>query len=160
MNNEEIKAQPIRIMPAYLWKEQRAWKLVEYYQQCEAEKWPFPEHLKDEYNSLLAEIALEREERLTGKKQIFKGWICVTDIAEIFLTESEVIGYNEKWIDEDYNPNGTRICFYSKDYKYWTIAVWNNEQDCYSTRVTTNIYGDMYPIEEPPTHILPITKKR
>ena len=24
----------------------------------------------------------------------------------------EVIGYNRDWVDEDFNPNGTRVCFY------------------------------------------------
>ena len=44
----------------------------------------------------------------------------------------EVIAYNEKWIDEDFNPNGTRIGFLNGDGNF-TSATWNNEQDCYDT---------------------------
>lgn len=44
----------------------------------------------------------------------------------------EVIAYNEKWIDEDSNPNSTRIGFLNGDGNF-TSATWNNEQDCYDT---------------------------
>lgn len=43
----------------------------------------------------------------------------------------EVIGYNQDWVDEDFNPNGTRVCFY--DDTGWYSAKWNNDQDSYST---------------------------
>lgn len=43
----------------------------------------------------------------------------------------EVITFNEKWIDEDFNPNGTRIGFLQDD--GFISATWNNEQDCYDT---------------------------
>lgn len=46
----------------------------------------------------------------------------------------EVIAFNEKWIDEDYNPNGTRVGFISDDSgEVFISATWNNEQDCYDT---------------------------
>lgn len=51
----------------------------------------------------------------------------------------EVIGYNEKWIDEDFNPNGTRVGFIQDD--GFTSASWNNEQDCYDT---CYVEGDDY----------------
>lgn len=41
----------------------------------------------------------------------------------------EVIAFNEKWIDEDFNPNGTRVGFMQDD--GFVSATWNNEQDCY-----------------------------
>lgn len=43
----------------------------------------------------------------------------------------EVIAFNEKWIDEDFNPNGTRVGFMQDD--GFISATWNNEQDCYDT---------------------------
>ena len=41
----------------------------------------------------------------------------------------EVIAFNEKWIDEDFNPNGTRVGFIQDD--VFISATWNDEQDCY-----------------------------
>lgn len=43
----------------------------------------------------------------------------------------EVIGYNKEWIDEDYNPDGTCICFID-DLGHWSIAMWNNITDEWS----------------------------
>ena len=43
----------------------------------------------------------------------------------------EVIAYHHKWVDEDFNPNGTRIGFLSDD--GFVSAVWLNEHDCYET---------------------------
>lgn len=43
----------------------------------------------------------------------------------------EVIGYNKAWINEDFNPSGTRIGFLS-DVGFHS-AKWNNDQDCYDT---------------------------
>lgn len=45
----------------------------------------------------------------------------------------EVIAFNEKWIDEDFNPNGTRVGFLQDD--GFISATWNNEQDCYEDEV-------------------------
>ena len=43
----------------------------------------------------------------------------------------EVIAYNHKWVDEDFNPNGIRIGFLSDD--GFISAFWWDEQDCYET---------------------------
>ncbi len=43
----------------------------------------------------------------------------------------EVIGYNKEWVNEDFNPSGTRIGFLS-DIGFQS-AKWNNDQDCYDT---------------------------
>ena len=43
----------------------------------------------------------------------------------------EVIAYNHKWVDEDFNPNGIRIGFLYDD--GFTSAFWWDEQDCYET---------------------------
>ena len=43
----------------------------------------------------------------------------------------ELIAVDEKWIDEDFNPNGTRVGFIQDD--GFVSATWNNEDDCYDT---------------------------
>lgn len=43
-------------------------------------------------------------------------------------TGTMVDGFNEIWINEDFNPEGIRECFLN-DEKYWTSAEWNNDQD-------------------------------
>ena len=43
----------------------------------------------------------------------------------------EVIAYHHKWVDEDFNPNGTRIGFLSDD--EFISAAWLDEHDCYET---------------------------
>lgn len=43
----------------------------------------------------------------------------------------EVIGFSERWIDEDFNPNGTRVCFKHDD-GTWTSAKWIDYLDTYS----------------------------
>ena len=43
----------------------------------------------------------------------------------------EVIAYHHKWVDEDFNSNGTRIGFLSDD--GFISAFWWDEQDCYET---------------------------
>ena len=42
----------------------------------------------------------------------------------------EVIAFNRKWIDEDFNPNGTRIGFLNENDDF-TSVYWWDEQDCY-----------------------------
>ena len=42
----------------------------------------------------------------------------------------EVIAFNRRWIDEDFNPNGTRIGFLNENDDF-TSAYWWDEQDCY-----------------------------
>ena len=41
----------------------------------------------------------------------------------------EVIAFNKEWIDEDFNPNGTRVGFMQDD--GFVSATWNSENDCY-----------------------------
>ena len=43
----------------------------------------------------------------------------------------EVIGYNKEWVDEDFNPSGTRAGFLS-DIGFHS-AKWVNDHDCYTT---------------------------
>lgn len=44
---------------------------------------------------------------------------------------AEVIAYHHKWVDEAFNPNGTRIGFLT--YEGFISAYWWDEQDCYKT---------------------------
>lgn len=43
----------------------------------------------------------------------------------------EVIAFNKKWIDEDFNPNGTRVGFLGDD--GFISAEWEDEWDEYVT---------------------------
>lgn len=43
----------------------------------------------------------------------------------------EVIAFNKKWIDEDFNPNGTRVGFLGDD--GFISAEWDDECDEYET---------------------------
>lgn len=42
----------------------------------------------------------------------------------------EVIGFSPNWIDEDFNPNGTRACFLLDD-DTWISARWLDYHDSY-----------------------------
>ena len=43
----------------------------------------------------------------------------------------EVIAYHHKWVDEDFNPTGTRVGFLGGD--GFISAFWWDYQDCYET---------------------------
>ena len=60
----------------------------------------------------------------------------------------DVIGFNQEWIDEDFNPNGTRICHQNElSESGWTSLAWNNDQDGWFDR------------DEPaPTHFMYVPK--
>lgn len=64
----------------------------------------------------------------------------------------EVLGFNEKWVDEDFNPDGVCLCFLGDD-RMWTVAVWCDSCDewhtMYSKRWTDN---EEQVVIEPPTH--------
>jgi hypothetical protein len=48
-----------------------------------------------------------------------------------------LIGYSKEWIDEDFNPRGTRECFKIQGGEEWISAKWNDYHDCYDTDNTT-----------------------
>jgi hypothetical protein len=79
-------------------------------------------------------------------------WISVDD--KLPIDGCEVIGFNEKWIDEDFNPNGTRICGYN-DGICWIIVRWNPSQDCWMTDFT----DDSDCQSEIPTHWMSIKQR-
>ena len=57
-------------------------------------------------------------------------WIKIEELYDI-LEGEEVIGYNPAWIDEDFNPNRTRVGFFTE--VGFTSVKWNDSQDCYDT---------------------------
>lgn len=58
-------------------------------------------------------------------------WIKVTD--RLPQPGIEVICFNPAWIDEDFNPNGTRCGFLNGDKETFTTAYYWAYQDCYMT---------------------------
>lgn len=59
-----------------------------------------------------------------------------------------VSGFNELWIDEDFNPKGIRECFVD-DNGNWTYSKYCYQHDCYHTRTIDNFGTEGY---LPPTH--------
>lgn len=55
----------------------------------------------------------------------------------------EVIAYHHEWVDEDFNPNGTRVGFLNGNDEF-TSAYWWDEQDCYETINKTNCEDQPY----------------
>lgn len=53
----------------------------------------------------------------------------------------EIICFNPEWIDEDFNPNGTRIGFMDGEGNF-TTAHWWNDQDCYMTISKEEVEGN------------------
>jgi hypothetical protein len=60
-----------------------------------------------------------------------------------------VWGYSLKWVDEDYNPEGVRECFYNDN--LWNSAKWCNEQDAWDNDETNPTHWMRLP--EPPTEL-------
>ncbi len=74
-------------------------------------------------------------------------WIKIEE-NKVIDYEFEVIGFNPEWIDEDFNPEGTRVCFQTDSgEKGWCSAKWIDNQDCY--------HADF---ESAPTYIIGIPK--
>lgn len=105
-----------------------------------------PSYIKEKY-SHLDHSFIEVDNDKKGKQDAFREGAKWADEHPYWHKTSEempefgveVIAYNEKWIDEDFNPNGTRVGFIQDD--GFTSANWNNEQDCYDT---CSVEGDDY----------------
>ena len=70
----------------------------------------------------------------------------------------EYLLYNEKWINEDYNPKGIRIGFLD-DVSGWVTAKWCNYHDCYHTRTSIEddvMFEDFKCENQIPTHFMEI----
>lgn len=68
--------------------------------------------------------------------------------SEEYLPEQgvEVIGFHPDWIDEDFNPQGVRVCFINDDGNWWQ-AWWVDYQDSYETYITES--GPSYWVPKP-----------
>ena len=64
----------------------------------------------------------------------------------------EVMGYNKEWIDLDFNPSGTCLCFISAG--DWTIASWDSAAEWWVTRYSGAQY-DNRNFKEAPTNWMP-----
>lgn len=87
-------------------------------------------------------------------------WISIED--ELPKEGEEVLLFNEKWKDEDYNPRGLRIGFLGAD--GFISAHWWNYQDCYMTISKNECEGNSAYSKEiqeitEPTHWRPIELK-
>lgn len=106
--------------------------LINFWNQTE-----YPEDAKKAFAEIISFIELEVE----GK------WIDVREDKPPVNTV--VLGYNKLWIDEDYEPEGIRECFYT-DENEWCSARWNNSMDEWiADRDTSPTYWMQRP--EPPT---------
>jgi hypothetical protein len=74
-----------------------------------------------DYYKVAKAIAMRQQEL---KK--LEGWIVVTP-AQMPAECQVVLGYSKEWVDEDFEPNGIRECFYNDG--SWVSAKWFNDQD-------------------------------
>lgn len=57
-------------------------------------------------------------------------WIKTNEDLPPFGTE--VLGYHPTWIDDDFNPEGVRVCYLQEQLDepdLWCIAIWDNDMD-------------------------------
>lgn len=81
----------------------------------------------DMVNKSLSEVAELYADQFKPK------WIPVSSLT--YEPGIEVIGFNESWIDEDVNPEGTCLCFFqATDPGYWVISKYCNYHDEWHTR--------------------------
>lgn len=61
-------------------------------------------------------------------------WVSLDEMVSPPFSEP-VDGYHPDWVDEDFNPDGIRECFWtgSEDEPHWFCAAWLDYQDCYET---------------------------
>lgn len=75
---------------------------------------------------------LDEYDKITKHKNEIIQWNNTTEIVpnvENKKEAGELIGFNKNWICEDFNPNGTRVCFF--DCFGWHNARWNDSMDCW-----------------------------
>ena len=87
-------------------------------------------------------------------------WIKVSE--KLPTPGTEVLLYNEKWINEDFNPKGIRIGF-RDDVSGWISAYWCNYHDDYHTRTSDEDdlqFVDSKAENQVPTHWMEIKSLR
>ncbi len=73
----------------------------------------------------------------------------------------EFLLYNEKWIDEDFNPKGIRVGFLD-GLGGWISSHWCNTHDEYHTRISSEDdkqFEDFKGENQVPTHYWPLPDK-
>lgn len=69
----------------------------------------------------------------------------------------EVLGFNKEWIDEDFNPNGSRVCWRDEE-GVWTSACWCNTMDSWQTLKSNSDNTEYSPYNDnnadAPTHFM------
>jgi hypothetical protein len=106
----------------------------------------FDEYMIADLNALLSMRPEEKEEQ----------WINIKD--ELPESGIEVLLFNEKWINEDWNPKGMRIGFLD-DVAGWVSSYWCNYHDEYHTRTTDeddHQFEDFKAENQIPTHWMPL----
>lgn len=96
-----------------------------------------PSYIKEKY-SHLDHSFIEVDNNKKGKQEAFREGAKWADEHPYWHKTSEelpndelgeVLGYSPNWINEDFTPDGIRVCFLSDD--GWVSAMWSNEHDCY-----------------------------
>lgn len=83
---------------------------------------------------------------------LMENWINVTE--KLPEKGYEVLLYNKKWIDEDFNPKGVRVGFLT-DLLGWISAYWCNYHEEYHTRTSDELEGNLKEyksVDQIPTH--------
>lgn len=60
-------------------------------------------------------------------------WIVINESNK---PEGVLLGFNKKWVHEDFNHEGVRLCHWC-DVSGWVSSYWNNYHDCYDTRISS-----------------------
>lgn len=109
---EQINTNPLRIALEMLYK------LDDQFYNAESIQ---DDPTDEEY---VAALNLAREALAVDEgKQV---WVKTAD--DLPPPATTLLGYNPKWIDEDFNPEGIRECFMNDD-NSWNSAYWDNDQD-------------------------------
>jgi hypothetical protein len=77
-------------------------------------------------------------------------WFVTAERPFVYDEAMEVIGYHPDWIDADFNPNGTRVGFFTDDGRFQS-AKWLDYQDTYING-DTSVYDESIPAL--PTHYM------
>lgn len=73
--------------------------------------------------------------RIDMKKEVELSWVPITKNQNSLPPECTVVlGYSPKWVNEDFEPEGIRECFYNEE---WCSAKWNNDRDCWDADYDT-----------------------
>jgi len=120
--------------------------------------WNFPnEHYIEASGIIMAcDQILEWIQPIPSTSPLSDTWISVSE--RIPDQGIEVLLFSDKWIDEDFNPNGTRIG-YLDGIAEWVSAYWCNYHDEYHTRTSVeddSMFAEVKAIYQIPTHWMPI----